>query len=197
MCMDVYVCTYADTGTKPTPTTWSAYGTPSLSCPRTSFFFRSCVSVLLCVFLSLSLYLCVCVCVCVYVCLHACGSCKGPKYTLKEYDPMRHDVTRPPPAPLLQETLDYLEESLAAAKVPAVPQDAKCKRLFRVLHCSIMTDYLRLYICVYVCVCVCVCVCMCLCICLSLCVYIYVLYVCMHACIHVCMCMDRYMHVHV
>ena len=79
-------------------------------------------------------------------------------YTLQEYDPMRHDVTRPPPAPPLQETLDYLEESLAAAKVPAVPQDAKCKRLFRVLHCSIVTDCLRLYLCVRVCVCVCVCV---------------------------------------
>jgi len=45
---------------------------------------------------------------------------------------------------LLQETLDYLEESLVAAKVPSMPQDAKCKRLFRVLNCEMMSNNVRL-----------------------------------------------------
>ena len=56
---------------------------------------------------------------------------------------MKHDITESTRAGrhaiseaskdliLLQETLDYLEESLVSAKVPSMPQDARCKRLFR------------------------------------------------------------------
>ena len=45
---------------------------------------------------------------------------------------------------LLQETLEYLDESLLSGKIPSMPQDAKCKRLYRLLNCEMMSDNVRL-----------------------------------------------------